>query len=321
MRTSVGTVPRGSAPSAYAVVRAYFASDARRAVQTVLGVIWLIDGALQFQPFMYTRGFVQVIVSGAAGQPYWLASSIRWAAHLFGSDLTVFNTLSAMTQVIIGLGLLYRPAVKGALVVSFAWALIVWWFSEAFGLLLSNTAGPLTGAPGAVLLYALIGLLVWPGARPGGLLGVRGARIAWAALWLVMAWLWLLVPNSTANATSSAISAAPSGAGWLAGLQHSVANAAAGNGLVIALVLAGVSAAIGVAVAIDWHPRSFLALAVILNLAYWVIAQGLGGILTGSGTDPNSGPLFILLAAGLYSLLPARQPHPAARTAPAASGA
>ena len=47
----------------------------------------------------------------------------------------------------------------------------------------------------------LIGLIVWPGPRPGGLLGVRGARIAWAALWLVMAWLWLEAPSSGANAT------------------------------------------------------------------------------------------------------------------------
>jgi hypothetical protein len=123
-----------------------------------------------------------------------------------------------------------------------------------------------------------------------------------------MAWLWLLAPNSTANATSSSIGAAPSGAAWLADLQHDAAGALAGDGLLIAIVLAGVSAAIGLAVAIDWHPRAFLTLAVILNLAYWVIGQGLGGILTGSGTDPNSGPLFVLFAIGLYSLLPTREP-------------
>jgi hypothetical protein len=311
VRTSAATVGRVSPASAYAVVRAYFASDARRAIQTVLGVIWLLDGALQFQSFMYTQGFVQTITGGEAGQPYWLASSIKWAAHILGSNLTVVNTLSALTQVIIGLGLLYRPTVKGALAVSFAWSLIVWWFAEAFGFMFSNTASPLTGAPGAVLLYAIIGLLVWPTRRPGGALGLRGARTTWAAVWLVMAWLWLLAANSTANATSSAISAAPSGAAWLANLQHSVANALAGDGLPIALVLAGVSAAIGVAVAINWHARAFLALAVILNLAYWVIAQGLGGILTGSGTDPNAGPLFILFAVGLYSLIPAREPDSA----------
>src|SRR4051812_40605000 len=104
-----------------------------------------------------------------------------------------------------------------------------------------------------------------------------------------MAWLWLLAPNSTANATSSAIDAAPSGAAWLANMQHSVATAVAGEGLLVALLLAGVSAAIGLAVAVDWHPRRSAA-AVVLNPAYWAIGQGLGGVLTGSGTDPNAGP-------------------------------
>jgi hypothetical protein len=274
----------------------------------VLGLIWLLDGALQFQSFMYSKGFIQVITGTAAGQPHWLASSINWSAHLLQSNLTVLNTLSALTQVIIGLALLYRPVVKAALAGSFAWSLIVWWSAEAFGFMFSSTASPLTGAPGAVLLYALIGLLVWPTERPGGLLGVRGARITWAALWLVMAWLWLLAPNSTANATSGAISSAPSGAGWLTSLQHSTASAAAGHGLPIALVLAGVSAAIGVTVALNWRPRAFLTLGAILNLAYWVLGQGLGGILTGSGTDPNAGPLFILLAAGMYSLVGVEEP-------------
>ncbi|HEY1591204.1 MAG TPA: hypothetical protein VGF81_05380 [Solirubrobacteraceae bacterium] len=249
-----------------------------------------------------------MITGTAAGQPHWLASSINWAAQIFQSNITALNTLFALTQVIIGLGLLYRPTVKGALALSLAWSLMVWWSAEAFGFLFSNTASPLTGAPGAVLLYAIIGLLVWPTKRAGGSLGVRGARITWAALWLVMAWLWLLGPNSTANATSGAISGAPSGAGWLTSLQHSAASATAGHGLPIALVLAGVSAAIGVTVALNWRPRAFLALSVILNLTYWVLGQGFGGILTGSGTDPNAGPLFIILAFGMYSLVGVEAP-------------
>jgi hypothetical protein len=312
--SSVGTIRRGSAASIGAVMRTYLASDVRRGVQTALGLIWLLDGALQFQSFMYTQGFVGVLTGGAAGQPHWLASSIMSSAEAFGDNLALWNTLSALTQVIIGLGLLYRPTVKGALVVSFAWCFIVWGLAESFGLLFSNTASPLTGAPGAVLLYALIGALVSPTERPGGLLGLRGARTTWAAVWVVMAWLWLLAANSTANATSSAIDAAPSGMAWLTSLQHSVANAAAGHGLPIAIVLAGLSAAVGVAVAINWHPRAFLALAVILNVAYWVLGQGLGGIFTGSGTDPNAGPVFILFAVAMYALLPAPEPEIASRT-------
>jgi hypothetical protein len=285
-------------------LRDYFASDNRRIFQTGLGLIWLLDGMLQFQPFMYSKGFIALLTGTASGQPYWLASSIDWAAHVTQQDMALFNTLFALIQVSIGLGLLYRRTVRPALALSFAWAVGVWWFSEGFGMLFAGTADPLTGAPGAVLLYAIIGLLVWPGERRGGLLGARGARTVWVSLWLVMAWSWLLPPNSSANATTNAIMSAPGG-GWLHSLQSSVAADAQGHGLVIAVVLALLSAAIGVAVATNWRPVPFLALAVVLNVGYWVIGQGFGGIFyTNSATDPNAGPLFILLALVVFSLTP-----------------
>jgi hypothetical protein len=310
MSTSTASVyarPAGATGGTRVLPRlsAYFASDHRRAIQTVLGLIWLLDGGLQFQSFMYSKGFIEMLTGGAAGQPGWLASSVEWSAHIAQRNLTVWNTLFALTQVAIGLGLLHRRTVKAALVGSFAWAFVVWWFGEAFGMLFMNMANPLTGAPGAVMLYALVGLLVWPNGRPGGLLGVGGARIAWAALWLVMSWLWLLGPNSSANATRDAINAAPSGMSWLSTVQDWVAGGASGNGLPIALALAACSAAIGVAVAVDWRSRQFLALAIALNLAYWVLGQGLGGIFEGGATDPNAGPLFILLACAMYTLIPA----------------
>src|SRR5947209_9210249 len=82
-----GLTPVRLAPAASirTAAHAYFASDARRAIQTALGLIWLLDGALQFQSFMYSKGFVHVITGTAAGQPHWLASSINWAAHIFQS--------------------------------------------------------------------------------------------------------------------------------------------------------------------------------------------------------------------------------------------
>jgi len=296
-----------------AAVRAYFASDSRRAILTVLGLIWLLDGGLQFQSFMYSHGFLQMLTGLESGQPHWLSSSIAWGVRFAHGDLGVWNTLFAVTQIAIGLGILYRPTTKLALTGSFVWAFIVWWFGEAFGMLFMNMANPLTGAPGAVLLYGLIGLIVWPNDRPGGLLGVRGAKIVWAALWSISAYLWLLGPNSSANATHDAIAAAPSGMGWLASLQTHAARIAAGNGLLIAFVLAAVSLAIGVAVAANWNARTFLWLAIYLNLIYWVVGQGFGGLATGSATDPNAGLLFILMAATLYTVLPS----PAPRTAPA----
>lgn len=319
----IGTGTAGYAPGAgmQARARAYFASDSRRSIQTVLGLIWLLDGGLQFQSFMYSKGFVALLKAESAGQPGWIASSMRWAAHIAASDLTLFNTLFGLTQVAIGIGLLCRRTVKPALAVSFGWALIVWWFAEGFGMLFMGMAAPLTGAPGAVLLYALIGMIVWPGVRPGGLLGVRGARTAWAALWLVMAWLWLEAPSSGANSTSSAINAAPSGMSWLSTVQDWVAKGAQGNGVAIALVLALVSAAIGVAVAANWRAKPFIALAIVLSLAYWVLGQGFGGIFEGGATDPNAGLLFVVLALALGSLVAFEPRRGSAARGSAAQGA
>jgi len=287
-----------------AALRTYFFSDSRRTIQSVLGLIWLLDAGLQFQSFMYSNGFIQMLTGMQPGQPHWLASSMNWATGIANAHLDFWNTLFALTQVAIALGILCRPTLKLALGASFAWVFFVWVFGEGAGMMFANAANPLTGAPGAVLLYGLIGLLVWPNNRPGGLLGLRGARIAWAALWTVMAYLWLIAPNSTANATSNAISIAPSGMNWLGRLMAHAATITKGNGLLIAFVLAAVSIAIGIAVAINWQPRTFLWLAIYLNIIYWVIGQGFGGIPTGGGTDPNAGPLFILLACTLYSLLP-----------------
>jgi hypothetical protein len=293
-------------------LRWYFASDTRRTVQTVLGLMWLLDGALQFQSFMYSKGFIDMLTQMMPGQPHWLGSSMQWAANIAAGDLTLFNTLFALTQVFIGLGILYRPTVKPALAVSFGWALVVWWFGEAFGMLFMNMASPLTGAPGAVLLYAVIGLMVWPNDRPGGLLGARGTQIAWATLWLVMAWLWLLGANNSANATHDLINAAPSGMSWLSSLQDWVANAAQGNGVVIALLLAALSAVIGIGVAAGWQVRRLLTIAIVLNLAYWVLGQGFGGIFQGGATDPNAGLPFVVLAVAVGDVLVGgRAPAPA----------
>jgi hypothetical protein len=301
------------------VSRAYLFSDRRRTIQTVLGLLWVLDGALQFQPFMYGHGFIELLTGMAPAQPHWLASTLLWGSHTIEPHQALYNTMIALLQCAIGFGILYRPTVKQALIVSFVWSLAVWWFGEALGMVFMNMASPLTGAPGAALLYALIAALVWPNERPGGLIGVFGARVLWAQLWLLSAVLWLLAVNSSANATYEQIKAAPAGAAWLSSIQHGFMDLTKGHGLVIAVVLAALSVLIGLAVAVGWRPQVFLWLAMALNLAYWIIGQGFGGIFEGRATDPNTGPLFILLALALSSLVPypARVPRREAHAVPA----
>lgn len=302
---------RLSAPSAVTFLeapitwaRGRWFSDSRRTIQTWLGLVWLLDGALQFQSFMYGPGFVSSLKASGVGQPPWITDSVNWAAGLVQSQQVLLNTLFAIVQVAIGLGLLHRRTVKPALALSFGWALIVWWLGEGFGMLFMGMASPLSGAPGAAVLYLVVGLLVWPSGRPGGLLGVRGARLAWGGLWLTMAWLWLAAPGSSPNAVSETINGAPSGVGWLTHLQTWLISTTEGKGLAIGMTLAVASAAIGIAVARNWHARAFLRLAIAVNLGFWIVGQGFGGIFAGGATDPNSAPIFVLLAGALYALVP-----------------
>jgi hypothetical protein len=282
--------------------------DARRRLQIALGLIWLADGALQLQPFMFGRSFVtHVIAPNQIGQPGFVATPVRLAVQLIEPRVALFNALAAAIQLLIGLGLIRRPTVKLALVSSFAWALGVWWVGEGLGGLFIGTASPLTGAPGPALLYVLIGLVVWPradartrGATARRVLGECGSRLVWTGLWLGFAALWLLPANRGADAVHDAIAAAPSGARWLSAIHTSVAAAAAGQGLPIAIVAASLSAGLAVAVLFDRSRKPALALSVVIALVYCVVGQGMGGILTGSGTDPGSGPLLILLAASLW---------------------
>ena len=41
---------------------------------------------------------------------------------------------------------------------------------------------------------------------------------------------------------------------------------------------------------------------IILAAAIWVIGENFGGILTGQATDPNTGPLLVLVALAFWPL-------------------
>jgi hypothetical protein len=295
-----------------------------RGIQITLGLIWLLDGLFQFKSFMYTHGIVsEVFAPAAKGQPSFIGGPMTTFADFYGHDLTLWNTLAGEIQVAIGLGLiLSRRTVRLALLVSFGWALIVWWFGEGFGGLTSNTLpSPLMGAPGAVILYAIVGLLVYPTNKPKGRspadmgpLGDRGGLWAWSGLWALSAGLWLVNVNRAKDATHEMINAmAAASPHWLAKIQNSIGNHTLGHGTTIAVVLAIVSVAVAIGV---WTPLRWPALAVgiVLSLAYWVLGQDLGGpFWAESATDFNAGPLFVLLA---FALFPVAQVATAARRAP-----
>jgi hypothetical protein len=295
-----------------------------RGIQIALGLIWLLDGLLQFQSFMYTHAIVTEVF-GPAAERQWsiVGDTMKTIDGFYGRDLTLWNTLAAEIQCAIGLGLiLSRRTVKLALLLSFAWAPVVWWFGEGFGGLTSNTLpSPLMGAPGGVILYAIVGLLVYPtskreGRSPADLgpLGDRGGLWAWSGLWTLSAGLWLVNVNRASGATHEMIKGmAAASPHWLARFENSIGGHTQGHGTTIAAVLAIVSVAVAVGV---WTRLRWPALIVgiVVSLAYWVLGQDLGGpFWIGDATDVNAGPLFVLLAVALF---PVAQLAGGARRAP-----
>jgi hypothetical protein len=64
-------------------------------------------------------------------------------------------------------------------------------------------------------------------------------------------------------------------------------------------LLAIASLAIGFGPLLARRPNIFLFAGGLLSALFWISGQGLGGIFTGSGTDPNTGPLIVLLALAM----------------------
>jgi hypothetical protein len=305
------------------------APDVRRLLQLALAGLWLLDGVLQYQAFMFSKGFSDMLAGTASGNPRVVASPITWDATLVQHHLVLLNALFATIQLLIGIGIAWRPTVRVALATSVAWSLGVWWFGEGLGMVLTGDLSPVNGAPGAVILYALLAVLLWPADRPAPsappfvaarAVGAPVARALWLVLWLSLAYFALLPGNRAPQALHDMIAGMTDGEpGWLAALDRGAASLVAHQGLAASIVLAVALVIVAAGVYLPAPAaRGTLVLAIVVAALIWVFGQAFGEIMAGGATDPNSGPLLALLALAYW---PARAVAPApAHTAPAGAG-
>jgi len=314
----------GRLPDASLAGEAQTAAGVRRKLQLALAGIWLLDAILQFQAFMFSKGFAQMLAGTAPGNPWFIADPINWTARIISEHGTAANAVFALIQVLIGLGIALRPTTRIALGTSIGWAVAVWWFGEGFGGVLNGVASPVNGAPGAVIIYALLAVLLWPPRRErpasfvaGRFTGQAVAKTLWLVLWGSLAYMALWPATRAPKALSGMISGAGSGEpGWLASADNHLASFLVSRGPVTGVVLAVVLAVIAVGVFIPQPPavKAVLWLAIVTAAALW-LAEGLGGMLTGSGTDPNSGLLLALLALCYWPLVSRSHPAPGSEAA------
>jgi len=283
--------------------------DARRCLQLALAGLWLLDAVLQCQAFMFTKGFAGMLAAAAAGNPGWAAAPVLWAAHLAGRGPALANAGFATVQLLIALAIAGRPTVKAGLAASAGWALAVWWLGEGLGGVLTGGASPVTGAPGAAVLYALLAVLLWPEGRArhqeppfvaAGSAGVLTTRLAWLALWGSLA-CFTLAQASPGGLRRTFAAMASAQRGWISAMDQAAAGLLAQRGAAVSAVLAVVLLVIAIGVFLPGRAaRAVLVLAVAVAALIWVAGENFGGVFTGSGTDPNSGPLLALLAAAYW---------------------
>lgn len=305
-----------------------------RAIQIALGLLWLLDGVLQLQPKMFTSAFAtQVVEPAAQGQPFFVSDPMHWGISLFLSHPAIFNSLFALTQLMLGALILNKRTTRVGLYLSVGWALIVWSVGEGYSGMFSGQTSLLMGAPGAAILYGLLALAVLPKKENGP----HGQKIAY---WLALVWLFVWVAGGAfqmlpkqgdTSDIGAMITANADGApSWMASIDNGVGGwfksmgpknvqvssqsmdmstmqmntktttTTQDNGYLLVMAFWLIATGIGFGVLKKGFVRNIsIALGIGLSLFFWVVGQSMGTYFTGTATDPNSGPLFVMLGIAI----------------------
>lgn len=276
----------------------------QRRIRRALAILWLFDGGLKLQPFMFSSAFVQQVVqTAAAGQPAPVSALVRFGAQVVGAQVGTWSMLFAAVEIGIGVGLLYRSTLRPALWASCIWSAAVWIFGEGFGLLLTGRASLLTGAPGAALLYLLLTILAWP-AEEDDLPRLRMTALAsWIVVWLGGAALQLLMIGQARGTLAATLRAASiDSPGPLANLQTALSRTPLAADVGVEWALAGFLAVIGL-MALHRHTRpASLVTGIATALVTWALTQSFGRVFTSMATDPGTAPLIALLGLACWRL-------------------
>ncbi len=120
-------------------------------VRVILGVVWLIDGYLKFQPGL-VESFPDLIRRAGGGQPSWLQPWFSfWANATCGSAAAVVYTIGAL-ELALGLALVLGSLRKIAYLRGIILSLLIWSIPEGLG----GPYGPGSTDIGTGIVYSFV---------------------------------------------------------------------------------------------------------------------------------------------------------------------
>jgi cytochrome oxidase Cu insertion factor (SCO1/SenC/PrrC family) len=285
----------------------------RTYLRMAFGLIWLIDGILQFQASMPLAMANGIVAPAAAGTPSLLHSLMFDGIGIWNNHPIALAVGTAWIQVGIGLLLLVSNATVGRLAaaVSVGWAALIWLIGNGAGGIFASSNSILFGWPGASLFYLAAG--VWL-ALPTSNFPYRFSRYTLRGLSVlaaVGALLQILPSNGfwhggnsnalTAMATTMTNTPQPHVLAWVVHHFGDFAGTIGGGFNVMVILWLGICS-VGLWTASTngwrWPTNTF----VIGCLVFWVVAQDVP-FWGGTATDVNS---FIPLAVLAWCSSPAR---------------
>jgi len=124
-------------------------------VRFAFGVIWLIDGVLEWQPADF-HNFLQTMTAVSQGQPAPLAALISAGQVVVAINPILANGLLAALETAIGLSLITNRLSRWALGISALLAAMIWVFGQGLGMVFMAGATDIQSGP----LYVLVSLML-----------------------------------------------------------------------------------------------------------------------------------------------------------------
>ncbi len=124
-------------------------------VRITFGIIWLIDGALEWQPADF-HNFLQLITAMSQGQPAPLAAVISAGQAVVAVNPILANGMLAALETAIGLSLITNSLSRWGLRISALLAALIWVFGQGLGMVFMAGATDIQSGP----LYVLVSLML-----------------------------------------------------------------------------------------------------------------------------------------------------------------